>query len=434
VSAPQIIRRLGRLDKTKLAGLLASLSVTEAQALLDYWPIWALAHQQMPPGKWRRWVMRAGRGGGKTYAGAKWVNELAEDRSKIRTGDIAIIARTYTDARQTCIEGSSGILATAKASFRPRWEPGNSLVVWPNGVRGRVLSADKPESIRGLNAAVVWGDEVCFWPDPEKTWFESIEPALRIGWARAILTTTPQPDPFLRKLEAMSDTVVTRASTFDNPHLSDEVLEALRVNFEGTRRGLQELYGEILDDDDRFLWRLDTIANNRVRNRPQLVRIVVAIDPAVTAKESSDMTGIIVAGIDADGHVYVLHDATMKGAPHEWAQQAIDLFKIYRADRIVAEINQGGDMVEATLRAIDPSVPYKSVRATRGKMLRAEPVAALYEQDRVHHVGVFAELEQQQCTWLPGKPSPDRLDALVWAVTELALEDEAKAGSILAYL
>ncbi|GAG01957.1 unnamed protein product, partial [marine sediment metagenome] len=161
---------------------------------------------------------------------------------------------------------------------------------------------------------------------------------------------------------------------------------------------------------------------------------VVAIDPAVTAKDSSDYTGIVVAGIDSNGEVFVLQDATMKGAPHEWAQQAVDLFKIYQADRIVAEVNQGGDMVEATLRAIDPSVPYKSVRATRGKLLRAEPVAALYEQDRVHHVGVFAELEEQQCTWIPGKPSPDRLDALVWAVTELALEDEANAGSILAYL
>ena len=435
MSVPQIISRLGRFDKAKLAGLLSTLSMSDAQALLDYWPLWAMPHQQMPEGNWRRWNKRVGRGGGKTYGGAKWTNTLAEDRSKIRTGEIMLVAKTYSNVRNTMIEDpGSGILATAKPSFRPRWEPGKGILTWPNGVRGRVVTAEDPDTGRGINAAFAWLDELMAWPNPDYMYWDIIEPALRIGWARCIITSTPKPSQFLRDLEALDDTVVTRGSTFDNPHLSDHVKDALRKNFEGTRRGLQELYGEILEDDDRFLWRLDTIANNRVRNRPQLVRIVVAIDPAVTAKDSSDYTGIIVAGIDANGEVFVLQDATMKGAPHEWAQQAIDLFKIYRADRIVAEVNQGGDMVEATLRAIDPSVPYKSVRATRGKLLRAEPVAALYEQDRVHHVGVFAELEEQQCTWMPGKPSPDRLDALVWAVTELALEDEANAGSILAYL
>lgn len=431
---PKIVEKLGRIDKAKLRNILATLSPNEAQTLLDCWPIWAMGHQQMPAGKWRRWIMRAGRGGGKTYAGAKWINELAEDRSKIKTGDIAIIARTYMDVRQTCIEGSSGILATAKPSFRPIWEPGNQLLTWPNGVRGRAFSADKPESIRGLNASAVWGDEFCHWPDPEKTWFESIEPALRIGWARAILTTTPLPDPFLRKLEAMEDTVVTRASTFDNPNLPPEVLASLRHNFEGTRRGLQELYGEILEDSDRFLWSLDTIAENRVRNRPELVRCVVAIDPAVTSNKDSDETGIIVAGVDADGEGYVIEDATMKGRPDAWADRAIQLYKAHRADRIVAEVNNGGDMVESVLRGIDRDIPYRAVRATRGKVLRAEPVAALYEKNRVHHVGIFELLEQQMCGWQPGQASPDRIDALVWALTDLMLDPEPTVGPLSAYI
>lgn len=431
---PTIIETLGKISPAKIQAMIATLSPIEAQSIIDCWPLWALPHQQMPEGKWRRWSLRAGRGGGKTYGGAKWINELAEDRSKIKTGDIAIIARTYTDVRQTCIEGSSGILATAKPSFRPIWEPGNQLLTWPNGVRGRVFSADKPESIRGLNASVVWGDEVCHWPAPDKTWFESIEPALRIGWARAIMTTTPLPDPFIRKIEEMPDTVTTRASTFDNPHLPQGVLDSLRTNYEGTRRGLQELYGEILEDSDAFLWSLDTIAEHRVRNRPELARVVVAIDPAVTAHASSDETGIVVAGVDSGGDGYVLEDATMKGKPHEWASRAIQLYKAHGADRIVAEVNNGGDLVESVLRGIDRNVSYKSVRATRGKVLRAEPVAALYEKGRVHHVGMLEQLENQMCGWQPGQPSPDRIDALVWALTDLMLAKEEPVGSIFAYL
>jgi predicted phage terminase large subunit-like protein len=216
--------------------------------------------------------------------------------------------------------------------------------------------------------------------------------------------------------------------------LPQGVLDSLRTNYEGTRRGLQELYGEILEDSDAFLWSLDTIAEHRVRNRPELTRVVVAIDPAVTAHADSDETGIVVAGVDSGGDGYVLEDATMKGKPHEWASRAIQLYKAHGADRIVAEVNNGGDLVESVLRGIDRNVSYKSVRATRGKVLRAEPVAALYEKGRVHHVGMLEQLENQMCGWQPGQPSPDRIDALVWALTDLMLAKEEPVGSIFAYL
>lgn len=432
---PTIVERLGTVSREKIVALMATLSPEEAQKLMDYWPLWAFPHQQMPEGKWRRWSMRVGRGGGKTYGGAKWTNTIAEDRSKIRRGEIALVAKTYNNVRYTMIEDpGSGILATAKPSFRPIWEPGNGLLTWPNGVRGRVVSADRPDTGRGLNAAAAWLDELMAWPDPAGMYWDIIEPALRIGWARCIITTTPKPSKFLRDLEALEDTVITRASTFDNIYLGKEVTDSLRRNYEGTRRGLQELYGEILEDSDAFLWNLSTISDHRVRNRPELVRIVVAIDPAVTSNENSDMTGIVVAGVDADGDGYVLEDATMKGRPDEWADRAIQLFKAYRADRICAETNNGGDLVESVMRGIDRNIPYKSVRASRGKVLRAEPVAALYEKGRIHHVGVLDLLEQQMCGWQPGQPSPDRIDALVWCITDLMLDPKDEVGPLSSYI
>jgi len=437
MTSPQIIEQLGRLSPAKIASFARSLKHEEAQAIIDHWPLWALNHQQMPDGDWRRWNMRVGRGGGKTYGGAKWVNHIAEDRSKIRRGEIGLVAKTFNNVRYTMIEDpGSGILATAKPSFRPIWEPGNGILTWPNGVRARVVSADRPDTGRGLNAALVWADEIMAWPKPEEMYWEIIEPALRIGWARCIITSTPKPRKFLRDLEALEDTVVTRASTYDNVHLQEKVKEALRRNFEGTRRGLQELYGEILEDSEAFLWNLDNIHANRVSEEPDLKRIVVAIDPAVTSNEDSDETGIVVVGVDEDDHGYVLEDATMKGTPEQWASRAVQLYRFYEADCICAEVNNGGDMVESVIRAVNRDISYKSVRATRGKVLRAEPVAALYELGRVHHVGTkgLEKLEHQMTGWQPGLPSPDRMDALVWGLTETMLDDEDRVGSILAYM
>jgi phage terminase large subunit-like protein len=430
----KILQMLQGLNLKQIQSLLGKLSPDEAFALLDDWSLWAMEHQQMPSGNWRRWVMRAGRGAGKGYGAAKTVNEVARDRSKIKTGEIGIVARTYSDVRYTCVEGPSGILATAPSDFKPVWYPGHGLLVWPNGVRGRIFSADKPEGMRGPNWSFLWADEICHWPEPKKTWWEAIEPALRIGWARCVITTTPLPDPFLQELEAKDDTVVTRASTFDNKWLPEIVKQGFREHYEGTRLGKQELYGEFLEDNVYALWAYETIENHRVSLVPDLKRVVVSIDPAVTANENSDETGIIVFGIAANNHGFVLEDATGIYTPTEWARKAVELYNLYKADRIVAEVNQGGDMVEGTIRAIDPTVSYAAVRATRGKLLRAEPVAALYERGLIHHVGVYDKLESQLVTWVPGKPSPDRLDALVWASTFLQLSGDKPVGSILAYL
>lgn len=437
MGVPLIIEKLGKLTPEKIQRFVSTLQADEARALIDCWEFWALHYQRMPPGDWRRWILRVGRGGGKTLSGAKWINTIAEDRKKIRTGEIMLVAKTYSNVRNTMIEDpGSGILATAKPSFRPVWEPGNGILTWPNGVRGRVVTADKPDTGRGINAAAAWIDELMTWPYPEEMYWEVIEPALRIGWARCIITTTPKPKQFLRDLEALEDTVVTRGSTYDNPYLPKKVKEALRKNFEGTRRGLQELYGEILEDSEAFLWNLDTIHAHRVSDCPDLKRIVVAIDPAVTSGEDSDETGIVVCGVDDDGDGYVLEDATMKGRPEEWAKRAYQLYRFYQADCIVAEVNNGGSLVESVIRAVSKDISYQEVRASRGKVIRAEPVSALYELGRVHHVGVkgLEKLEHQMTGWQPGQKSPDRMDALVWGLTVLMLGSETEVGSLLAYM
>lgn len=425
---------LDGMGRDEIEALVAKLSPREQAAVLDDWSLWSLPHQRMPEGEWRRWVLRAGRGSGKTHAAARTVNEVARDRSKIRTGEIGIIGRTWSDARFTCVEGVSGILATAPRDFHPEWHPGIGLLVYPNGVRGRIFSADKPESMRGPNWSFIWADEVCQWPDVDRTWWEVIELALRVGWARAILSTTPRPHPFLRKLEERDDTVVTHATTYDNPWLDDATKKAFLEVYEGTRRGRQELRGEILEDIHEALWRYESIEKFRVSDVPDLRQVVIAVDPAVTSGESSDETGIVVYGSDPRRHGYVLHDASGKYTPTAWAEKVVLLYHRYRADRIVAEVNNGGDLVEAAVRAVDDSVSYKSVRATRGKVLRAEPVSALYERGMVHHVGTYSELESQLCTWVPGHPSPDRLDALVYAATETQLSAEKIKLPASAYL
>jgi len=433
---PAIAATLSSLSPSKVRALIASLSRDQQVALLSDWHQWCLPYQRMPDGDWRRWVLRAGRGTGKTYTGARTTVEVAKDRKLIRTGEIGIVGRTYSEARFVMVEGSSGILEASPPDFRPTWEPGNGILTFPNGVRARVMSADKPESGRGGNYAWIWGDEVCHWPDLEGMWWTVLEPALRIGWARAMLTTTPLPNDSLKKIEGAEGTVVTRAATFDNPYLRKEARESLRVMFEGTRIGRQELYGEILEDVVGALWTHDTIEDSRVNHRPMnLTRVVVAVDPAVTSDPDSDETGIVVAGVGADRHVYVLADRSMKGTPSEWAHAAVAAYHRFSASRIVAEVNNGGDLVEATIRAVDPNVPYRKVHATRGKALRAEPVAALYERGKVHHVRHLEQLETQLCSWTPvgSKKSPDRLDALVWAVTDLVL-GEKEAGPLRGYL
>lgn len=436
MSLPAIIQQLQPLTRAKVDRLISSLNFEEIAVLLSDWEAWSLPYQRQPPGEWRRWVFRAGRGTGKTYTGARTTHEIARHRRNIKTGEIGLIARTHTDARFTMVEGPSGILATAPPDFRPTWEPGNGLVIWPNKVRARIYSADKPESIRGPNFAWVWADEPAHWPDFSKTWWTVIEPAIRVGVARAMLTTTPIPSSDLKDLEDKPGSVVSRASTFDNPFLPESVREMFRDHYAGTRIGRQELEGDYLPTNERALWSLESIEAHRVAKAPHdLARVVVAVDPAVTAHEGSDDTGIIVAGIDNLGHCYVLEDRTMKGAPVEWARAAVAAGIRHKADAIVAEVNNGGDLVTSTIRAVDPRANVRAVRASRGKVTRAEPVSALAERGLIHHVGEFRHLEDQLTQWDPvhSRKSPDRLDALVWAIHDLALSDK-RAGPLRAYM
>jgi phage terminase large subunit-like protein len=436
VAAPLIVEKLKGLTQAQVEAFTASLSPEESIALLSDWELWSLPYQRLPPGDWLRWIFRAGRGTGKTFTGSRTTNEVAKDRSKIRTGEIGLIGRTYADVRFTMVEGPSGILATAPPDFRPHWEPGNGTLTWPNGVKGRAFSAEKPESMRGPNWAWLWGDEPAHWPDLGKTWWEVIQPAIRLGWARAMLTTTPLPASELIELENTEGSVVTRASTFDNLYLAKSVRDALRAHYEGTRIGRQELLGEYLAANEHALWTPEVIDDHRVKTAPRdLRRIVVAVDPAVTAHKDSDETGIVVCGIDYQGHGYVLSDRTLKGSPHQWGKMSVAAYHRYQADAIVVEVNNGGDLVEANIRGLDKRVKVKSVRASRGKVTRAEPVAALYERGLIHHVGEHAKLEEQQTNWDPmSAKSPDRIDALVWGFHELLLQDKRTAGPLRAYL
>lgn len=437
---PEIVRQLQPLTRKKIDTLVRSLTDDELQTVLGSWDLWALPYQRIPAGDWRRWIFRAGRGTGKTYTGASTTNDVAADRKKIGRGEISIWGRTHADARFTMIEGPSGILATAPPNFRPKWEPGNGLLTWPNKVKGRIFSAEKPEQGRGPNASWVWADEPAHWPDFEKTWWEVIEPGLRIGWSRAMLTTTPLPMSPIKALEEDARSVVTRASTFDNAFLPREVRELFRAHYEGTRIGRQELLGEYLTENENALWSNDTIDATRVRpsDVPDLRRVVVAVDPAVTAHKNSDETGIVVAGVDStgrEGRGFVLADHSGIYTPHAWAKRAIAAYIRHDADAIIVEVNNGGDLVEANIRAVDPRVKVKQVRASRGKVTRAEPVAALSERGRIHHAGHFPELEEQLTTWdATMSKSPDRLDAYVWAFHELMLQSDRPAGPLRAYL
>jgi phage terminase large subunit-like protein len=433
---PEIVSVL-RNESVDAMALVESLTDAEAHAILSDWDLWALPYQHMPKGEWRRWSFRAGRGTGKTHTGARTVSEVARDRKKIRTGEIGIIGRTHADARHTMVEGSSGILAQAPLDFRPVFEPGNGVLRWPNGVKGRLFSADKPEQMRGPNWSFIWADEPDHWPDAEKTWWEVIEPALRIGWARAMLTSTPLPGGLLSELEKLDDTVTTRASTYQNCYLPAAVLAGFLKRFEGTRRGAQELDGEILEDNEAALWQQDNIDQHRITQAqmPEMQRIVVAVDPAVTAHVTSDETGIVVCGEGEDGHGYVWNDRSGIYTPDGWGKAVVGAYARYRADLVVGEVNNGGDLVESNVRGIKADINFKQVRASRGKFTRAEPMAAKYERGEVHHVGHLAKLETQLTQWDPKKKkSPDRLDALVWGLTELFDTDEDPVGPLQAYL
>ncbi len=376
------------------------------------------------------WLILSGRGWGKTRTGSETLADRVRAKPFAPDGaptEWAIVAETFGDARSICVEGPSGLLRVFDRQKIPyRYNKSNWQIRLPDGQVIHMLGADDADVGRGLNLSGAWLDETAKWRHARASWIEGLAPALRIGTPQVIVTTTPKPSSLLKDWIGRTDgsVIVTRGSTFDNAaNLSPTALEELRKRYEGTRLGRQELYGEYLDDNPGALWTRANIDANRraARQLPELVRVVVAIDPAGTAHEDSDMTGIVVAGVDASGHYWVLDDLTLRASPDGWARAAVDAYRAHRADRIVAEVNFGADMVEATIRHVDRNVPYTAVHASRGKKIRAEPVSALYEQGRVHHLGGLPALEDEMISWTPDADwSPNRVDALCWAITDLA--------------
>jgi phage terminase large subunit-like protein len=392
---------------------LKALSDAEAEILAQDWRFWARDEQLAPTGLWRIWLYLGGRGAGKTRSGAEWI---AEGVRRGRMRRVALIGATHADARAVMIEGASGLAGVSPGAV---YEPSNRRVLWPNGAVATLLSAEEPDSIRGHQFDGAWADEFCKWQAPQAM-LDMTLMALRLGKdPRLAVTTTPRNIAALKALLAAPDVALTRGATRDNAaNLAPGFLGALEARFAGTRLGRQELEAELIEDNDSALWRRDWIETRRLSEAPELVRIVVAVDPP--ASLHGDECGIVVAGRGADGKGYVLADLSMGGlTPHAWAGRVADAYAQYQADAIVAEANQGGDMVRAVLIEAAPDAPVKLVHATRGKRVRATPAAALYESGRVHHVGVFAALEDQMCNYDGEGSSPDRMDALVWALADL---------------
>ena len=372
----------------------------------------------MPTGDWDVWMILAGRGSGKTRAGAQYVLDhldVAGPNARVGIG-----APTSADVRDVCAEGSSGLITIGRQYFTAYNRSLGEARHWKGGYV-KFMGAEEPARWNGPQWTLLWADELALWN--QDSW-EQAQFGLRLGeHPRAVVTTTPKARKFVRELSEEPTTEVTRATTADNPYLSARVIQRLEDRYGGTRLGRQELNAEWLDDVPGALWTRETLERNRLREAPDLVRIVVAVDPSGGSTEGHAECGIVAAGKGTDGHAYVLRDVSERLSPERWARRAITLYADLRADKLLAEANFGGQMVASTIRAIDPHVPVKLVNASRGKRLRAEPVAALDEQGKVHHVGTLPALEDQLCSWVPdsGDPSPDRLDARVWAITELLL-------------
>lgn len=363
---------------------------------------------------WLIWMLDAGRGFGKTAAGAAETIRQSQD-----SPFLAIVADNFADGRDQCIEGESGIKSLLGKDLR--WNRSNGEMTFPSGAKGKIFSAADPESLRGPNNYFAWLDEFGKWRYQKEAW-DQLMFTLRKGRAQCVITTTPRPSPLSKRLKAHPRTVVTKGSTYENiANLAEAFIESTIKPYEGTALGRQELEAQDIDNVPGALWTREMIEANRrpAPDKDDLVRLVVAIDPATTANEDSDETGIIAAAVDKARHAYVLADGSLKASPHGWAIAATDLYRLLQADRMIAEANNGGEMVAHTLRMADSNVSLTLVHASRGKRTRAEPISALYERGLVHHVGTFPLLEDQMCTWVQGQDSPDRLDALVWALTDL---------------
>jgi len=401
---------------------LKSLNGKELSFLTHDWRFWARGDQLAPAAAWSTWLVLGGRGAGKTRTGAEWVRgEVMAGRK----GRLALIGETYGDAREVMVEGPSGLRAIGPEAARPRYEAVRRRLLWPNGAVAQLFSASDPEALRGPQFDGAWCDELAKWRHAREAW-DMLQFGLRLGDSpQQVVTTTPRPVPLLKMLLNDRMTAVTKAATAANrANLAEAFFERIVSRYESTGLGRQELEAAFLEDNPDALWQREMIEKARVGTAPELKRIVVALDPPTTSGVSADECGIIAAGEGRDGHYYVLEDCSRAQlSPLNWARRAVALYIRIEADRMVAETNQGGDMVEAVLRQVAPNLALRKAHASRGKRARAEPVAALYERGLVHHVGTFPELEDQLCECVPGegKASPDRLDALVWALSDLAL-------------
>ena len=440
---------LRELPDDQVKEALSQLSPKQLESLKHDWSFWARPEQIEPKGDWNTWFINAGRGFGKTRAGVEWVREQVKKGHK----RIAAVAATNSDIERVMVKGESGFLSVCykgdkthkgKEMGYPEWSPTKRTLTWANGAKVEFYSAEEPERLRGPQFSAAWCDELAAWNKDIDTW-DMLQFCLRLGkHPKVCVTTTPKPTKLVRQLTKDPSTRVTTGSTFDNAaNLADTYLKAVKDQYEGTRLGRQELYAEVMEEAEGALWTTQMLDDAQIdRDKvPSLNRIVVSIDPAVTANKESDMTGIVVAGVDVNGKGYVLGDYTDRLSPQGWASKAIELYHLYQADRIVAERNQGGDMVRRTLEVEDETVPIKLVHASRGKFARAEPISALYERNLVHHVRNpedghnLNELETQMRTWEPlgSIGSPDRLDALVWALTDLCLGSYQKPKLQLVY-
>lgn len=417
----------GKIDEA-----LARLNPEEVASVLFDWQLWAREDQLAPTDEdWTTWLLLGGRGAGKTRAGAEWVRGLAEPiTTPANPARIALIGETLADVRSVMVEGPSGLLAIHPEATRPKFEPSKRRLTWPGGAVAEMYSATDPDGLRGPQFTAAWADELCKWRHDQETW-EMLQFGLRLGQRpQQIITTTPRPTALLKKLVAEKRTKVSRASTRANAdNLAPGFITTILADFEGTRLGRQEIDGEIIDDNPDALWSRRALDEIRVKSAPQLTRMVVGVDPPVTSGPNADACGIVVVGTDNGGMAYVIEDATIaRASPLKWATQVMATYHRHQADLVVAEVNQGGDLVTTVLAQIDENVPVKKVRAMRGKWLRAEPIAALYERKRIVHVGTWPALEDEMCEFEPsGRTgpnaghSPDRLDALVWALTELMI-------------
>lgn len=426
------MRSLSRHPELAPAGIRTR---EELQRIQHDWLVVA-RDDQLPPlaarnGRpWHTWLILGGRGSGKTRAGAEWVRAqalalagLAEHRAQ----RIALVGETIGQVRSVMIEGMSGLLSVHQPDQRPKFEASRNQLVWSNGSIAQMFAADDPDSLRGPQFDAAWCDELCKWRVPDYAW-DVLQFALRLGdWPQVVVTTTPRAIPLLKRIMQDDATAISRSRTRDNAHvLAPAFLAEMQRRYGDTPMGQQELEGEIVEERMTGLWRRAWLDQGRLQARPELTRIVVAVDPPVTSTAGSDSCGIIVAGKGVDNRGYVIGDRTVQGRdPATWAKAAVAAYHDYQADTIVVETNQGGDLVVQTFKSIDAGVPVKKVHASRGKYLRAEPVSALYNEGRVAHVGEFPELERQMCDFaadgLANGKSPDRLDALVWALTELLL-------------